>query len=354
MLFRIAAGLLVIFAVTAVTFTSEGRAQSTVIEKPAAQLRYFSIATGSAVGTYFPIGTALVSAISNPPGSRTCDRGGSCGVPGLVAVAFTSEGSLANIAAIANGAIDSALAQADIVHAAYRGPIQVPGGRGLGQRAAGLRVIANLYPETIHLVARRGSGISSVADLPGKRVSVDLAGSGTRLNAQIILAAYGITLAQLVVSEVDPTETFDLFQRNQLDAFFLVAGYPAAAVTELARAGLADIVPLSGRPADVVVRRQRFFTVDAIPAGTYPGITDHILTLSVGAQWGVPASADDELIYQITKALWFPRNRQFLVSGHARGQLINLSDALTGVTVPLHPGAARYYREVGLLPADGS
>jgi TRAP transporter TAXI family solute receptor len=312
-------------------------------------LRYFRIATGSAVGTYFPIGTALVSAISNPPGSRPCERGGSCGVPGLVAVAHTSEGALANVAAVDSQVVDSALAQADIVHGAYTGQ----GAYFRGARHENLRVIANLYPETIHLVARRGAEIRHVRDLIGKRVSIDKPGSGTRLNAELILAAYGIDLSQLDVIEIDPGDAFDLFQQGSLDAFFLIAGYPAAAVSDLTDRGLATLVPIGGRPADAAVRRHRFFALDAIPVGTYAGVDDHILTLSVGAQWIVNKNAEEALIYQITKALWHPRNRQFLVTGHGAGQRINLNNALSGVAIPLHPGAERYYREIGLIGAEG-
>ncbi len=312
----------------------------------AANLRFFRIATGSAAGTYFPVGIALALAISNPPGSRPCLRGGSCGVPGLVAVANTSEGSVANVDAVASGVVDSGLAQADVIFWAYNG-------EGIYSRKPkldGLRVIANLYPEDLHLVARRGAGIAQVRDLAGKRVSIDKPGSGTRINAELILSAYGVRLNQLKAMEVDPSEAVDLFIKGELDAFFLVAGYPAAAVSDLARLGLIDLVPISGRPADTAVRRHRFFSYNAIPAGTYQGINQTIPTLSIGAQWVVPASADGELVYQVVKALWHPRNRMFLDTGHAKARLIQLETALAGVSTPLHPGAERFYREMGMQP----
>lgn len=312
----------------------------------AANLRFFRIATGSAAGTYFPVGIALALAISNPPGSRPCLRGGSCGVPGLVAVANTSEGSVANVDAVASGVVDSGLAQADVIFWAYNG-------EGIYSRKPkldGLRVIANLYPEDLHLVARRGAGIAQVRDLAGKRVSIDKPGSGTRINAELILSAYGVRLNQLKAMEVDPSEAVDLFIKGELDAFFLVAGYPAAAVSDLARLGLIDLVPISGRPADTAVRRHRFFSYNAIPAGTYQGIDQTIPTLSIGAQWVVPASADGELVYQVVKALWHPRSRMFLDTGHAKARLIQLETALAGVSTPLHPGAERFYREMGMQP----
>ena len=310
-------------------------------------LQFFRIATGSAASTAFPVGMAIATAISNPPGSRPCEKGGSCGVPGLVAVAQTSEGSVANIAAVAGGLMDSAFAQSDLIYGAVRGE----GIYFQRARFANLRVIANLFPNAVHLVVRKGSGITKVGDLAGKRVSIDQPGSGTRLNVELILGAFNMRLNQLKVFEVDPGAAFDLFQKDELDAFFVIGGYPVAAVADLAESGLADLVPLGAQPAFQNLRRFRFFTRDTIPAGTYKGIsaTD---TLSIGIQWVVNERMDEELVYQVTRALWQKRNRTLLDSGHEKGRAIQLGTALEGVTTSLHPGAARYYREVGLLKGD--
>lgn len=316
------------------------------VADPKANLRFFRIATGSAAGTYFPVGIAIALAISNPPGSRPCLRGGSCGVPGLVAVANTSDGSVANVEAVAGGVVDSGLAQADVISWAYNGE----GMYSRKPKLDGLRVLANLYPEDVHLVVRRGAGMAQVRDLAGKRVSIDKPGSGTRINAELILSTYGVRLNQLKAVEVDPGEAVDLFIKGELDAFFIVAGYPAAAVADLARLGLIDLVPISGRPADAAVRRHRFFSYNSIPAGTYEGINVPVATLSIGAQWVVPAAADAELVYQIVKALWHPRSRMFLDTGHAKARMIQLETALAGVSTPLHPGAERFYREIGMQP----
>jgi TRAP transporter TAXI family solute receptor len=311
-------------------------------------LRFFRIATGSAASTYFPVGAVIASAISNPPGSRPCDTGGSCGVPGLIAVAQTSDGSVANVSAVAKGLVDSGLATADILHWAYTG-------EGLYFRnhpLKNLRVIANLYPETLHLVVRRGAGISSIRDLIGKRVSLDKPASGTRVNAEIVLAAYQVAPSQLKLFEVDPGRATDMIVADDLDAFFLVAGYPAPAVTDLALQNRIDLLPISGGEADIILKRHKFFAKDKIPAGIYEGI-GAVEGLSVGAQWVVAASADDNLIYEITKALWNPHNRDMLNAGHPQARQIRLELALAGVSTPLHPGAERYYREIGLYRAIG-
>lgn len=305
---------------------------------------FFRILTGSAHTTAFPVGVTIASAISNPPGSRPCEKGGSCGVPGLIAVAVTSQGSVANLAAIGNESIESGFAQADLVYSAHQGE----GVYFRRAKQANLRVMANLYPETIHLVVRRDSTINDIRDLAGKRVSLDRAGSGTRFNAEIILTAHGLRLNQLRVLEVDPGEAADLMSKDQLDAFFLISGQPAPTVGDLTDREIARIVPLSGRQIEGALRRHQFFTRDIIPAGTYRGVPE-IETLSIGMQWIGPESLDPDLVYELLRALWHPRNRKTLDAGPAMAQRIRLGTALLGVSVPLHPGAERFYREMKLI-----
>ena len=246
----------------------------------APELRFFRIATGSAASTYFPVGAVIASAISNPPGSRPCDIGGSCGVPGLIAVAQTSDGSVANVSAVSKGLVDSGLATADVVHWAFTGEGLYFRNRPLKN----LRVIANLYPETLHLVVRRGAGIAGIRDLIGKRVSLDKPASGTRVNAEIVLAAYQVASSQLKLFEVDPGRATDMMVSDDLDAFFLLAGYPAPAVTDLALQNRIDLLSISGAEADLILKRHKFFAKDKIPSGIYEGIGE-INSLSVGAQW---------------------------------------------------------------------
>src|SRR5438046_7136398 len=143
-------------------------------------ITFFRILTGGTAGTYYPIGGLIANAISNPPGSRACAEGGSCGVPGLVATAVASNGSVANINGITSGQMESGFTQSDVAFWAYTGTGVYEG----KPKVADLRLIANLYPETIHVVARKGAGIKSVADLKGKRVSLDEPGSGTLVDAR--------------------------------------------------------------------------------------------------------------------------------------------------------------------------
>ncbi|MCH8097387.1 MAG: TAXI family TRAP transporter solute-binding subunit [Proteobacteria bacterium] len=311
----------------------------------AEDLRFFRIGTGSTSGIYFPIGGLIASAISNPPGSRACDRGGSCGVPGLIAVAQATHGSVDNVKAMAKGDLESGLSQADIAYWSYTGKGMFHG----KNRITNLRAIANLYPESVHIVAREDAGIKSVKGLKGKRVSLDVSGSGTQVNARLILKRYGVGLKTFRPVYVQLGPAIDMMREGRLDAFFFVAGYPVRAIAELAERVPIQLVPIMGKTAKRLRRSDRFFSETVIPAGTYKGVDD-TPTLSVGAQWIVRADVDEKLVYGITRALWHKNTRPLLDSGHPNGRLLRLETALDGIAIPLHPGAERYYREAGLIP----
>jgi hypothetical protein len=311
---------------------------------PAQEMRFFRIGTGGVAGTYYPIAGLIADIISNPPGARPCEKGGSCGVPGLVAIAQSSNGAVANVDAIASGALESGFAQSDVAYWAYTGT-GIYEGQG---KVENLRAIANLYPESVHIVARAGSGIESVRDLKDKRVSLDEPGSGTLVDARIILDAFGLSENDLTPSYVKPTQASAMMDEGQLDAFMIVAGYPTASVSELCASAGCELVPIEGPEVDALLERYPFFARDTIPAHTYPGV-DQTETLSVGAQWLVGAEVDEDLVYGITKALWHDNARKLLDDGHIKGRAITLDTALDGIAVPLHPGAERYYREIGRI-----
>jgi TRAP transporter TAXI family solute receptor len=313
-------------------------------EVRAQDFQLFRIGTGGIGGTYYPIGGLIAQSISSPPGARPCDQGGSCGVAGLVAVAQSANGSVANIDAIAKGSLESGFAQSDIAFWAYSGT----GIYSDQNPVTSLRAIANLYLESIHLVARKDAGISSVDDLKGKRVSLDEPGSGTLVDAQLILAAYGLSEQDLVPRYVKPSPAAAMIGSGELDAFFIVAGYPTDSVATLASTVGAELIPIRGPKRDALIAQFDFFAKDVIPEGTYSGIGE-TETLSVGAQWLVSAHVSDDLVYEITKALWSDASRKLFEVGHLKAKAITLETALEGISIPLHAGAARYYREVGIM-----
>ncbi len=308
------------------------------------EMTILRIGTGGAGGTYYPIGVLVAKAISNPPGSRLCSEKGDCGVPGLLAIAQSSNGSVSNVLAIKENKLESGFVQSDVAYWAYTGT----GIFREKEPITSLRAITSLYPESIHLVARKGAGIRSVRDLEGKRVSLGEPGSGTLIDATIVLRAYGLDKNDIQAEYIKPSLASKRLQQNQLDAFFIVAGYPALAVSSLAEESGAVLIPIDGLEADRLAQEQRFFSRWTIPAGTYPGVGS-IATLNVDAQWVISSTQSEELIYQITNALWNGKCRKLLNNGHAKGRAITLSSALDGIAIPLHPGAERFYREAGMM-----
>ena len=307
--------------------------------------QFFRIGTGGTAGTYYPIGGLIANAISAPPGSRACDDGGSCGVPGLIATALSANGSVANVNAIAGGTLESGFSQSDVATWAQTGT-----GIWEDREAVdGLRAIASLYPETIHLVAAADSGIESVADLAGKTVSLDEPGSGTLVDARIILEAYGLSEDAVDAQFLKPDQAAERMRDGAMDAFFFVGGFPAGAIAELASQDDITLIPISGEEAHGITGEYSFFAENTVPGGTYEGVDEDVQTLSVGAQWVTSADQPEELVYEVTKALWNDSTRALLDAGHAKGREITAETALEGIGIPLHPGAERYYREAGLM-----
>jgi len=294
-------------------------------------VKFFRIGTGGTAGTYYPIGGLIANAISNPPN--------------LVATAVASNGSVANINGIQSGTLESGFTQSDVAFWAYTGTGVYEG----KPKVADLRLIASLYPETIHLVARKGANIKSVADLKGKRVSLDEPGSGTLVDARIILGAFGITEKDIQPEYLKPNQAGDKLRDGGLDAFFFVGGYPTSAISELASAGGGiDLVPVTGPEVDKMRQQYGFFAVDTIPANTYKGVGE-VKTIAVGAQWVTSSKQPDALIYEIVKTLYNDNSRKQLDAGHAKGKLITRATATVGAGIPFHPGAEKFYKEAGLL-----
>ncbi len=313
-----------------------------------AEAAFFQISTASPGGTYFPIGRTLGSIISHPSGAEACQVGGRCGVPGLIATTKASAGSIANVRAVNAGLVDSALAQSDIVAWAYQGERMFEK-EGF---AINLRAIASLYPEAVQLVATKASGIGSFTELKGKRVSIGREGSGTRADALLILKAYGVDVADLVLVEVDALEASDLIQRGELDAFFIIAGTPSLAVTDLLGRVDATLVPIDGPSVEQLLKKNTFFARDTIMADTYKGVGE-TKTVSVRALWITHAGVDERLVNAITRALWSDNNRKSLDDGHPKARDIRLETALDGIPLPLHRGARAAYEEMGVNLPEG-
>ena len=317
-----------------------------VLSQPAAaqERKFLRIGTGSISGVYFPIGGLIASAISHPPGASLCGHGGSCGVPGLVAVAQASKGSVANVRQIAAGRIESALVQADIAYFAVKGVGFFSGAKAV----PGLRAVANLYPEAVHVVVRKESRIRAIGDLRRKRVSLDLKGSGTRSIANLVLMAHGIDPKSLRRRNSQVGPAVDRLQTGGIDAFFFVGGFPTPSIARLAREVPLRLLPITGEQAAAIRKANPFLATATVPASVY-GRMEATRTLAVGALWTISDKVSADLVYGITRALWHPTTRTILDQGPPATRQMRLKNALKGVAIPLHEGAARFYREKGLI-----
>jgi TRAP transporter TAXI family solute receptor len=311
---------LLVAALTGVALMASAQAQ-----------QFFRIGTGGTAGTYYPVGGMIANAVSQPGK--------------IIVTAQASNGSVANVNAIQGGSLESGFSQADVATWAQKGTGIYEG----KPNVPGLRLIANLYPESVHVVVRKGSGIKTVADLKGKRVALDEPGSGTLVNARLILAAYGVKESDIKPDYIKPNQAGDKMKDGSLDAFFFVGGAPAGAIAELASSGAGiELIPIDGTPAEALRKTSPFFSPDEIPADTYKGVAA-VKTISVGAQWVTSDKADTDTVYEITKALYGDATQKTLAAGHAKGKLITKENAVKSAGIPFHPGAEKFYREAGLI-----
>ena len=305
--------------------------------------RFFRIGTAATGGSFFEVGGLVASAISSPADGPACGRGGSCGVRGLVAVAQATPGSIENLRQVNSGQLESGFAQADLAGWAYSG-VKLFAEGPLRQ----LRAIASLFPEAAHLVVLAESPIHSFADLKGKRVSVGEQGSGTAADAAVLLAAAGLGGEKdLKRKYLRPGPAAEELKGGSIDAMFLVGGYPVPAIRELAASAPIRLVPIEGKIVDGLKKDFSFYTRTEVPAGSYFGVDSATPSLGFSALWLVNADIDADLVYAITQSLWNPATAVLLAALDPIGNRIRLERALDGLSVPLHPGAARYYREAG-------
>ncbi len=310
----------------------------------AQDMKVMRIGAGPTGATDFPFGGLIANAISNPPGSRECDRGGSCGVPGLIAVAQTTLDPAENLRAVSRGDLELALSQADTLSWAYTGASAFQGQEPMKN----LRMVARLYPANVHLVVKRGSPIKSVADLKGKKVGIGGEASATAGTAKLILSAYGVKWASLQMRTYDFPAIPAALEKNEVDAFFMVSGAPVLALEDLASRTPISLVPIDGPIAEKLPKIFPYYSQGTIPAKTY-GDHPAVPTLDVGSVLVGRDTMAPDLAYGIARAIWHERNTLLFQKGHARGKLMDRALAARDIGVPIQRGADRYYVENGLM-----
>jgi len=292
---------------------------------------YVDIATGGTGGTYFPVGGAIANILSN-------------NVENLVATAQTSNASVTNLNYLLTGQAETGICQSNLAYWAYKGIVLFED----KEPFEGLRGIASLYPETIHIVAHADAGIKTVADLKGKRISVGAPNSGNEADARIYLPAHGVKYEDLGKLEyLSMAESAQLFADYQIDCYTATTGYPSSSFMDSATQRDVVLVKMDDEVMDKLVEEYPYYAKEIIPGGIYRGVDEDTPTLATPCWWLCTEDMDEELVYQMTKALW--ENHEEIAKAHAQGKNITPDTALDGQPVPLHPGAERYYKEVGIL-----
>jgi TRAP transporter TAXI family solute receptor len=197
----------------------------------------------------------------------------------------------------------------------------------------------------------KGSGIETLTDLAGHRVSMDRRGSGTFGVASRVLGAVGLSAGNTNLVYERPERSAEMLLSGEIDAFFFVAGTPVRAVQDLTNLNLVNLIPIEGPDINALIAREPFITAATIPQGTYLDVPE-IHTIGVTALWIVRDDAPFDLVYRITRALWNPANRTLLEAGPEQARIHSPRDAIAGVPIPFHPGAELYYQEAGLLTDD--
>jgi TRAP transporter TAXI family solute receptor len=287
------------------------------------------IATGGTSGTYYPLGGGMAQIFTDKAGIR--------------ASAQSTQASVENMRFIQDAQVDLAFTQGDIADYAFKGTQMFEEGGAVGNVTA----IASLYNETIQIIVAKDSAIQTVEDLKGKRVSVGAPGSGTEANASQILEIYGMKFDDLGKADrLAFGESASFIQDGTLDAAFVTAGTPTAAVNELAATKGVRVIGLDDVHIGQIIEKYPYYALQTIAAGTYPGFDEEVKTVAVKAQLVARSELDEELVYNVTKALF--ENLDQLKTVHKKAEEISADTALEGVSLDVHPGAARYFEEQGI------
>ena len=289
----------------------------------------YILATGGTSGTYYPFGGAIANVWNTK-------------LENMNVTAQATGASAENLRLINKGEAEFAIVQNDVMDYAYNGTDLFA-----GEKLSNIMTIGTMYPEVVQIAVSKASGIKSVADFKGKRISVGAAGSGVEFNAKQIMEGYGLTFDDIKKSNLSFKESADGIQNGTLDGCFITAGVPNAALQELAFTAGLTLIPVDGAAADKICAKYGYYTKTIIPGGTYKGTDEDVGALAIMATLAVSSKLDEQTVYEMTKALF--SNLVELGNGHAKGKEVSAKTAITGVSVPFHPGAIKYYKEIGLM-----
>jgi hypothetical protein len=307
--------LTMVFALCAPAVTAAGPAK----------LNY---ATGGTSGTYY----GFSGVIANVLNEKLSDT--------LKLKVESTGASKANIQMLASGDADIAIVQNDVMSYAYTGTDLFDGSAPITSFSA----VASCYPEYVQILAKKD--ITSIEQLAGKKVSVGDAGSGVEFNARQILAAYNLSFDDIKVSNQSFADSADSLKNGTIDAAFVVAGYPTTAVTELATNFDFNLLPIDEDHADKLKNDYGFYYYGNIPGGTYSPVADDVPAVAVMATIVASNNVSEDVIYAFVKGLFDYKDD--ITASHVKGNELDLNTAVSGVSIPWHAGAVKYYTEMGL------
>ncbi len=285
------------------------------------------VGTGGSTGTYYGFCNVISTLLKEKTGADL--------------VVQSSGASKANILDIDDGNVGMAIVQNDVMDYAYNGT-------SLFEDVGAIKSFSTLgaaYAEVCQIVARADSGIKTVADLKGKKVSVGDSGSGVEFNAQQILGAYDITFEDIDKQNLSFQASADALKDGKIDAFFCTAGAPTVAVTDLSTSTGIVLVEIDAEHLAKLQADYGFYAEYVVPAGTYKGVDEDATTVAVKATFIVSNDLDEETVYQLTKAIYENKDEY----SHEKAAEMSLEYAVSSISVPFHPGAERYFKEVGAI-----
>ncbi|HUF91055.1 MAG TPA: TAXI family TRAP transporter solute-binding subunit [Candidatus Limnocylindria bacterium] len=319
---RLAALTLIGIVAAALTLPGAGAAQ---------QRRLVTIASGWVVGVYYPLAGAMSRIAYNAKDLN------------IRATVESSGASVANAQLIGIGDADFALLQNDIAYYAYNGTTLTAFN---GKPVKSMAGIFTIYPELVHVVATQASGVRSVRDLRGKRVVLGPQGSGTEQNALQILELHGLKEADVRAERIDAAAAADQIKDGRVAAAFFTTGLGSAVIIDTFISGKAVMVSVAPGEGEALKKKYPFYTMEKIPANTYKGQETEIMTPAVMAMMVAKAELPEDLVYRFTKAI-FDDLKQFHAA-HAAAKNLTLQSATAGMPIPLHPGAAKFFKEKGI------
>lgn len=287
------------------------------------------LATGGTSGTYYPYGGAMAQIFNSK-------------IENMNVTAQATGASVENLKLIGKKEAELAIVQNDMTDYAYNGTESFQDGK-----IENVRAIATLYPEVIQIVASADSNINNVTDIRGKKFSVGAPGSGVEANSRQILDVMGMTYNDFSANYLSFAESADSLKDKHIDGFLFMSGIPNAAIQDTATTSSLNFVSIPDNVITDLTAKYPFFTEFAIPAGTYKGQDADVKTVAAKATLVVGAEVSEDVVYKLTKALF--ENQPELATAHAKGNELKLEDAVQGISIPFHPGAEKYFKEVGAI-----